>query len=97
MRKQKTVSLGTVIEEWISQNGVKQKLHEAQLINQWSNIVGDRMAKNTKSLRIEQSVLYVKLSSGLALQEMHIIRNPLRDKINQQYGYELIKDILIER
>ncbi len=97
MRKQKIISLGSAIEEWIIERGFKQKLHEAQLINQWSNIVGERMAKNTQNLRIEKGVLHLRLSSGLALQEMYIIRQPLRDKINQLYGYELIKDILIER
>ncbi len=37
----------------------------------WENIVGDNIAKNTKIIRIEESVLIVKVSS-------HIWKNELR-------------------
>ncbi|HON18256.1 MAG TPA: DUF721 domain-containing protein [Salinivirgaceae bacterium] len=97
MRRQKTISLGQAIDEWINSEGIKRKIHQAQVINHWNEIVGDHIAKATQSLRIENDNIVVKFMSGLAMQEMLIIRGPLVNKINDQFGYQLIRGIYIEK
>ena len=96
MRRQKTIPLGQVIEEWISQSSSSQKLGEMSVLNNWETIVGGHMARSTKGLRIEDRVLFVKLTSGVVKQELQMIRTPLKDKINREYGYEVLADIKLD-
>ena len=96
MRRQKTVPLGQVIQEWISATSINEKLGEMSVLNNWETIVGGHMAQLTKGLRINNKILYVKLTSGVVKQELQMIRVPLKNRINQEYGYEVLSDIQLD-
>ncbi|MDD2564954.1 MAG: DUF721 domain-containing protein [Salinivirgaceae bacterium] len=96
MKRQKTVMLGQAIEEWINSYSANEKLGEMSVINNWETIVGGHMAQLTKGLRIIDKVLYVKLSSGVVKQELQMIRIPLKNRINKEYGYEVLSDIQLD-
>ena len=96
MRRQKYISIGEAIEGWIAQSSIKRKINEAAVINNWSEFAGFYIAKHTQGLRIENSVLYVKVRSGLLKQELMLNRNPLIKRINNKFNCKLVNDIRLE-
>lgn len=96
MRRQKTIPLGQVIDEWIHSNTASKKLGEMSVINNWETLVGGHMAKSTQGLRIVDGVLFVKITSGVVKQELQMIRTPLKNRINREFGYEVLADIKLD-
>ena len=96
MKRQKTITLGQAIQEWINSSSASQKLREMSILNNWETIVGGHMAQLTTGLRISDKVLYVKLTSGVVKQELQMIRVPLKNRINKEYGYEILNDIQLD-
>ena len=96
MKRQKTIALGQAIQEWIKTSSASEKLGEMAVLNNWETIVGGHMADLTKGLRISDKILYVKLTSGVVKQELQMIRVPLKNRINQEFGYEVLSDIQLD-
>ncbi len=66
------------------------------VINNWETLVGGHMAKSTQGLRIVDGVLFVKITSGVVKQELQMIRTPLKNRINKEFGYEVLADIRLD-
>ncbi len=65
------VTLSTVIEEIIEKLQPETNSWLDAVKDNWKNIVGEEIAKNTKPEKIEENILFVKVSS-------HIWKNELR-------------------
>jgi len=96
MRRQKYVSLGEAIKEWSMNSSTRRRIDEASVINNWGEYAGVFIAKYTQNLRIVDRVLFIKLQSGLLKQELMLIRNSLKETINEKFNYELIIDIKLD-
>ena len=71
MKKKSTVvSLSSVIEEIIEKLKPEADSWFEVLKSNWQNIVGNDIAKNTKPVKIEESVLFVKVSSHIWKAEL---------------------------
>lgn len=97
MQRQKYISLGQAIENWVSQHSSnRKKIDEASVINNWKDFVGIYIAQHTQDVQIRNGILNIKVQSGVVRQELLILRAPLKEKINQKYGYELLHDIRLD-
>lgn len=83
-----------VIDEMIELLGMSDKLIDARLKAEWENIAGKMIAKYTKSVRLSKGVLYVQLSSAAVKNEMLYLKEPLKVKINQHFGKNLVEKVV---
>lgn len=75
--------------------GISRQYDEFRLKKEWENVVGKSISRQTLSLRIEQDVLYVKLSSPALRQELTYARSRLLTALNKAVGKEVINSIVI--
>jgi predicted nucleic acid-binding Zn ribbon protein len=95
MRRSKTISLAEAVRDYISEMNIGSKLNEAGVINSWEEIVGKAISSRTSKIYIKDQILFVHLNSSVVRNELLMLRNVLKDKINEKAGTEVIKDIVL--
>ena len=95
MRRSKTISLAEAIKDYIKEMNLEGRLNEAGLVNSWEEIVGKAIASRTSKIYIKDHILYVHLNSSVVRNELLMLRQALREKLNEKAGTEVIKDIVL--
>lgn len=96
MRRTKTVRFGEVLDEFFSRPYVAAKIAEGKLPDTWRQVVGDRAANCTTTLKLENHVLYAHLSSGVVRNELFYRRESIASEINRLSGVRLVNVVIIK-
>jgi predicted nucleic acid-binding Zn ribbon protein len=95
MRRSKTISLAEAVQDFIREMNLEGKLNEVHLINSWEETVGKAISSRTSKIYIKDQVLYVHLNSSVVRNELLMLRQTLKEKLNEKAGAEVIKDIVL--
>ena len=95
MRRSKTISLAEAIKDYINEMKLCEKLSEVGIINSWEEIVGKAISSRTTRIYIKDHVLYVHLNSSVVRNELLMLREVLKEKLNEKAGAEVVKDIVL--
>jgi hypothetical protein len=95
MRRSKTITLAEAIKDYIDEMKLGGKLSEVGIINSWEEIVGKAISSRTTKIYIKDHILYVHLNSSVVRNELLMLREVLREKLNGKAGSEVIKDIVL--
>ena len=95
MRRSKTISLAEAIKDYINEMKLGGKLSEAGIINSWEEIVGKAISSHTTRIYIKDHVLYVHLNSSVVRNELLMLREVLKEKLNEKAGAEIVKEIVL--
>ncbi len=85
-----------MIESHLDDIDPDKKLVRGKIINSWNQIVGETIAKRTQKIYIIKTTLYVQLDSAIIKSEVYYIRQAIIEKINKQFGEEIIKKIVFK-
>ena len=96
MRRSKTMSLAEAMKDYIKEMNLGGKLDEVGIINSWEETVGKAIASRTSKIYIKDHILYVHLNSSVVRNELLMLRQALKEKINEKAGSEVIKDIVLK-
>jgi len=94
MRRSKTISLAEAMKDYIREMNLGGKLSEAGIINSWEETVGKAISSRTSKIYIKDHILYVHLNSSVVRNELFMLRQALKEKLNENAGSEVIKDIV---
>jgi predicted nucleic acid-binding Zn ribbon protein len=94
MRRNKTISLAEAIKDYIREMNLEGKLSEIGIINSWEECVGKAISSRTTKIYIKDHILFVHLNSSVVRNELLMLRQALKDKLNEKAGTEVIKDIV---
>lgn len=94
MRRSKTILISEAISDYIKELNIGDKLNEASILNSWEETVGKAISSRTSKIYIKDHVLFVHLNSSVVRNELLMLRQALREKINGKVGKEVIKDIV---
>ena len=95
MRRSKTISLAEALKDYIKEMNLGGKLSEIGVINSWEEIVGKAISTRTTKIYIKNKILYVHLNSSVVRNELLMLRETLKEKLNEKAGSEVIKDIVL--
>jgi len=95
MRRSKTISLAEAINDYINEMNLGDKLSETAILNSWEEVVGKAISSRTTKIYIKDHILHVHLSSSVVRNELMMLRETLREKLNERAGKEVIKDIIL--
>ena len=95
MRRSKTITLAEAVNDFIKEMNFGEKLSEAGIVNSWEETVGKAISSRTTKIYIRDHILYVHLSSSVVRNELLMLREALREKLNQKAGAEVIKEIIL--
>jgi predicted nucleic acid-binding Zn ribbon protein len=94
MRRSKTISLAEALKDYVREMNLEGKLSEVGVINSWEDIVGKAISTRTSKIYIKDHILYVHLNSSVVRNELLMLRQALKEKLNEKAGTEVIKDIV---
>ena len=95
MRRSRTITLAEAMKDYIREMNLEGKLLEVNLISSWEEVVGKAISSRTSKVYIRDHVLFVHLSSSVARNELMMLKEALREKLNERSGREVIKDIVL--
>ncbi len=95
MRDKNRKHISEVIDAYIKQLRIDSKLSEVRLVNDWEKLFGKTINKYTRSMKLSSGVLYIYLSSSVLRQELHFNRESMKESINQHFGEDLVRDIVL--
>jgi predicted nucleic acid-binding Zn ribbon protein len=95
MRRSKTITLAEAVNDYIREMNLGGKLSEISVINSWEEIVGKAISSRTTKIFIKDHILYVHLNSSVVRNELLMLREALREKLNKKAGSEVITDIVL--
>ena len=84
-----------ILKQVLKQNGINRGIAENSVITSWKEIVGERINKSTENIYISKKILFVKIRSAIAKNEINLIKTALVEKINQRVGFNVITKIVI--
>ena len=96
MRRSNTQSLSEVIREYIRENRIERKLKEVDAVKSWENLLGKTISRYTRNISISNKILYVEISSAVVKNELVMMREEIRRKINENAGEELVTRIVFK-
>jgi predicted nucleic acid-binding Zn ribbon protein len=95
MRRSKTISLAEALNDYIKEMNFGEKLSEVGVISSWEEIVGKAISSRTTKIYIRDHILYVHLNSSVVRNELLMLREVLKEKLNQKAGSEVVKEIVL--
>ena len=96
MRRSNTQSLGEVMKEFIKANRIERKLKEVDVVQSWENLLGKTIASYTRNIYIRKKILFVEISSSVVKNELFMMREEIKRKINEKEGEEIVKTIIFK-
>lgn len=62
--------VGALVQKVLKELGVEEKFSAAQIVSQWTEIVGEVVGQNTCPERVDNGVLFVNVSNSAWLMEL---------------------------
>jgi len=95
MRKKnkKPMSLGDVLESFLSRSGLKRRIQEQKILDLWEKVVGQAVAERTEPIRVQNRVLQVKVDSSVWMQQLQFMKSLILQKFQQQLGGNFLQDL----
>ena len=86
--------LGAILKEVIQSLGIQQKLDEARIIEAWAELAGPQINGVTDSAWVKDTTLFVKITSAVWRQELHMQRGAWCNRLNAHLGAKLVTEIV---
>lgn len=86
--------LGDVLKDLVDRLGIRQELNDAEIVEAWATIAGPEVNAYTDSAWMSGRKLFVKVSSPVRRQQLHMNRSSLRNEVNLELGSNVIEEIV---
>jgi len=96
MRKSNTQAIGEVLREYIREMKMDKKLKETEIIQSWESLMGKTIASYTSNIYISRGILFIELTSSVVKNELIMLREDIRNRLNELAGEELITKIVFK-
>ena len=83
-----------VLPKLMQRLGLRERLHETEVIDAWSKIVGEFIAAHSAPVALREGILYVRvLQPALHYELEQISKAEILRKLKQRFGGKTIRDI----
>jgi predicted nucleic acid-binding Zn ribbon protein len=83
-----------VLPKLMQRLGLKERLHENEVLEAWGKIVGDFIAAHSAPVALREGVLYVRvLQPALHYELEQIAKIDIVRKLKQRFGAKIIRDV----
>lgn len=87
-------SAGEVMPKLMQTLGLRERLHETEVIEAWSKIVGEFIAAHSAPVALREGVLYVRvLQPALHYELEQVSKIEILRKLKQRFGGRIIRDV----
>jgi predicted nucleic acid-binding Zn ribbon protein len=83
-----------LLPKLIQRLGLKERLHETEVLEAWSNIVGEFIAAHSSPVALREGILYVRvLQPALHYELEQVSKIEILRKLKLCFGGKVIKDV----
>lgn len=94
VRPDRWQAAGELLPKLMQKLGLKERLHEKEVIEAWAKIVGDFIAAHSTPVALRDGTLYVRvLQPSLHYQFEQISKAEILRKLKQRFGAKSIRDV----
>lgn len=93
MKRKEAKSVGEIIQDLLKQQNLEDKLCEHRALDMWPKIVGPLINQRTVERRVENGVIFVRITSAPIRQELSNNKTSLLASLNKAAGKDVLKDI----
>ncbi|MCR5181291.1 MAG: DUF721 domain-containing protein [Bacteroidaceae bacterium] len=94
MRRQNAEQLGSLVRQFLREEGLETPYNEYRLIQAWPEVMGEGIARLTTDIHIKNRILYIHLRSSVLRQELMINRRKLAQRLNEYINAQVIENIV---
>jgi len=94
MRTSHPKPLIDILTATLKQLGLGTKIKQHEVLDLWSQIVGDQISKVTSAESIRDGKLFIAVKHSAWRNELLFLKQELIQKINKEMNQEIIKDII---
>src|SRR5207247_4504323 len=93
-RSHRWQSPAELVPKLMQRLGLRERLHETEVIDAWSKIVGDFIAAHSTPVALRDGILYVRmLQPALHYELEQISKAEILRKLKQHFGSKTIRDV----
>ncbi|MEN8142200.1 MAG: DUF721 domain-containing protein [Thermodesulfobacteriota bacterium] len=92
-RKNKITDIGTLLSDLIENRNWKHNLNRHRLFEFWNEAVGKDIAAHAQPKLIRAEVLWVDVTDSVWMQQLHLMKDHLRQVLNERLGDDGVVDI----
>ncbi|MCG8605283.1 DUF721 domain-containing protein [bacterium] len=93
LTKKAPTPLGRSVWRLIRSLGLEKKVKQNEVLIKWSEIVGEQVFQVTRVDRVQNGILFVKVSSSAWRNELIYMKKEILEKIYSSIGKGVIEDI----
>jgi predicted nucleic acid-binding Zn ribbon protein len=94
MRVDRWQSPAELVPKLMQRLGLRERLHETEVIDAWGKIVGEFIATHSAPVALREGVLYVRvLQPALHYELEQISKSEILRKLKQRFGGRTIRDV----
>jgi len=87
-------SAGDLLPKLMQRLGLKERLHETEVIDAWAKIVGAFIATHSAPVALREGILYVRvLQPALHYELEQVSKIDVLRKLKQRFGGKIIRDV----
>jgi predicted nucleic acid-binding Zn ribbon protein len=86
-------SIGEILFAAFKRRGMAVKLEENALLKIWPKAVGKQIAMQTQPDCLRNGTLFVKTTSSVWVQQLHFMKEDIRQKLNELARKDAVKEI----
>lgn len=90
-----SLSIADVLNIYLRETGLEKTVLEDKVVALWPEIMGDTVARLTRSVKVKNGMLIVHISSAALKAQLFECRFELVKKINDAVGGNAIRDVRI--
>lgn len=86
--------IAELVPQLMRRLGLKERLHETEVLQAWSSIVGDFIAAHSAPVALRDGVLYVRvLQPTLHYELEQVSKIDIVRKLKQRFGGKIVRDV----
>src|SRR6266498_1461136 len=94
MRTDRWQSPAELVPKLMQRLGLRERLHETEVIDAWSKIVGDFIAAHSSPVVLREGILYVRvLQPALHYELEQVSKIDILRKLKRRFGAKVIRDV----
>ncbi len=95
MATHKSLSIDDALVGFLRESGLEQSVAEVQIEEAWPQVMGEMIARMTRSVEVKDGMLIVRVTSAALKAQLFENRFELVRKLNEYVGLAVIRDCRI--
>jgi len=93
-RSSRPEQIGKILTKSLKSLQIDRRIKEESIVLKWERLVGERIASKANPIRIEDSILFVRVMNASWRNELFFMKRKIIEELNQSVKDNVIKDIV---